>query len=122
MGPCLPQNPPMPALRLLLIPAFAVSVCGLALAQTVTRSVLVINAADRPIFALRIGHADTGTWSDDLFGLTDVLGVHAGRTVALPIDESTCAYDLEATYPDGHASLLRNVDVCSTPRIVFDGS
>lgn len=89
------------------------------LAALASRSVLIVNAGDDAIFALRIGHAAQSDWGDDLLGMTGVIDVSRGRTIRVRFDPATCAYDLQATYRNGTVVIKRDVNLCAVERVDF---
>jgi len=93
------------------------------IAGHILAALLVVNAGDEPIFALRVGHdavaPAVAVWSDDLLPFDDVIGVSAGREVKIEVDPAACVQDLQATYRDGHAIVMKAVDLCTADRVDF---
>ena len=108
----------MHTIRVVAIFAMLIGSSGVV-AQANTRSVLVINAGNRPIFALRIGHATQKLWSADMLGFDRTIDVSSGVEVPIDFDPATCAYDIEATYGDGSVVVKHDVDLCSLRRLKF---
>ena len=85
--------------------------------------VFVLNEGNEPIFGLRIGEPATGknteVWSDDLLSFDRVIDVSEAQEVDMALNPSTCRYDIEATYRDGHIAIQRNIDLCRSQRILF---
>ena len=90
-----------------------------AQACATTRTVLILNAGDEPIFSLRIGHAAQHAWSADLLAFDQAIEVSSGSEVPIVFDPVTCAYDVQATYEDGSVAVKRNVDLCSVRHMKF---
>jgi|GEM_PF-3402310 len=95
-----------------------VAACG-AQAWATTRTVLILNAGDEPIFSLRIGHAAQHAWSADLLAFDQAIEVSSGVEIPIVFDPVTCAYDVQATYEDGSVAVKRNVDLCSVRHMKF---
>jgi hypothetical protein len=88
-------------------------------ATLASRSVLVVNAGDDAIFALRVGHVAAADWGDDMLGFADVIDVSRGRVIRIRYNPTTCAYDIQATYRSGTVVVMRNVNICTADRIDF---
>lgn len=99
--------------------AIAMAAACAAQAWATTRTVLILNAGDEPIFSLRIGHAAQHAWSADLLAFDQAIEVSSGSEVPIVFDPVTCAYDVQATYEDGSVAVKRNVDLCSVSHIKF---
>lgn len=79
------------------------------------RTLDVVNAGSETIYALRIGHRLSGEWSDDVL---DFQVIDVGTQRRLPVLlESTCWYDVQASYRDGHVAEIDDVDLCKPHRI-----
>lgn len=107
--------------RLIHIAAAIALVASLfgAHAQARERRILVVNASDEPIYAIRVGHADQNSWGADVLAFNEVIDVSRGRDLDLPFDPSDCSYDVAATYHDGLVVVLRNIDLCSVNELRF---
>jgi hypothetical protein len=103
-----------------LVTAFVCAVCLFGgRADAGDRRLLVINASDEPIYAVRIGNADEHKWGPDLLPFNDVIDVSRGREVHIRFDPTDCVHDLAATYHDGLVVVIRNVDICTTTQVSF---
>lgn len=88
---------------------------ALVLVAAVTlRDVTVVNRMDTAIFSLRVGRSQENTWSDDLLGFANVIDVSRGVVVHVPIDSTTCTYDVQATLRGGAVVVIPSVDLCAT--------
>ena len=90
------------------------------------RDVTVANRAGRALQGLHIVPAGRGgpLEGDDGWGV-DRMGSEMapdGSTFRLRIRLPACAADLRATYEDGTAEAKRDLDVCATNPVAFDGS
>jgi hypothetical protein len=95
-------------------------IAAVALIATLSsRSVLVVNAGDDAIFAVRVGHVAPADWSADILGFSDVIDVSRGLVLRIPYDPATCTYDLQATYRNGSVVVKRNLNLCTIDRIDF---
>ncbi|HTA40359.1 MAG TPA: hypothetical protein VK760_14845 [Candidatus Acidoferrales bacterium] len=103
--------------------AFVAAIAAIALlavpARASTRRVLVLNQGNAAIMYLRVGSAANAKWSADLLGYDDAIAVGRGMDVAIDVDDTTCTYDLQATYDDGTTQVAPSVDLCSTDRVSF---
>ena len=90
-----------------------------ASAQASERRLLVVNASDEPIFAVRIGNAAQNAWGRDLLPFNDVIDVSRGRELKVTYDETQCTQDIAATYRDGLVVVLRSVDLCNATQLSF---
>lgn len=98
--------------------AFAcAALLSVAAASAADHRVLVLNAAESPIFAVRIGHAEENAWGPDLLPFNDVVDVSRGRELRLPPDLTDCSYDVSATFGDGTSVVLRDVDLCTVTEL-----
>ena len=110
--------------RTAIIPALALAfgaacVAAGSAAGGPAHRLLVLNGGNEPIFTLRTAPAGQTAWGPDLLQ-TDVIDVSRGKDVTIVLDGATCAYDVEAAYPDGHVQVRAAVDLCSAGRISFD--
>ncbi|MHB8147893.1 MAG: hypothetical protein ACYDGM_11630 [Vulcanimicrobiaceae bacterium] len=103
----------------LTFPALVMALACLTQASAKTRVVLVVNAGNAPIFSLRIGHAAQKAWSGDLLAFNQAIDVSSGVELPINFDPVTCAYDVQATYEDGHVAVKRDIDLCSVRRLNF---
>lgn len=87
-----------------------------ASATPMQRSLDIINAGIQPVYAIRIGHRATGTWSADLLGPTGVVDVGAEQSVRVQLQD-TCWYDVRFRYRDGRGGELDDVDLCSAVHV-----
>lgn len=94
---------------------------ALLLALALARDVVFVDAGARPIYSLRVGHARSGSWTDDLLGFAGVVDVSSGREVRVPVDDRDCLLDIRATFDDGNAVVLTDVDLCHTPVVRIPG-
>lgn len=108
------RPPPRSWLFLILGPALAVPVCTAAAPEL--RPLDFINAGTQPVYAIRIGHRATGTWSGDLLGPTQVVDVGDAQRISVPLAQS-CWYDVQFDYRDGVAGEVDDVDLCSASRV-----
>ncbi len=92
---------------------------ALLVAAFTTRSLLIVNAGDDAIFALRVGHAAQAEWGDDILGVTEVVDVSRGRMIRISFDSAACTYDLQATYRNGTVVVKRDVNLCTAERVDF---
>lgn len=82
------------------------------------RRLLVVNESDQVIYAIRLGHdVDPPEWSADLLPFNDVIDVSAGREFKIGVDPAACVSDVQATYQDGQAVVVKDVDLCTTDRV-----
>lgn len=79
--------------------------------------VLVLNEGEEPIYTVNRS-LGAGTWSADLLGMTQVIGIGEGFWMRLPVSPSSCAATLQATYPDGHTAVA-GFDLCAGGRVIF---
>lgn len=93
---------------------------ALLMAALAMRQVLIVNRGDDAIFNIRIGH--DSSWGDDLLGFDGVIDVSQGRTVKIPLDPSTCVYNVQVTYRHGAVVVMRDIDVCKTDRLEIPGA
>ncbi len=93
---------------------------ALLVATVTSRPILVVNAGDDAIFALRVGHAQQAAWGDDVLGFSEIIDVSRGRVVRMPFDPSACRYDVAATYRNGAVVVKRDVNLCTVTRIDFE--
>jgi len=105
-----------------VLTALAFATAGSRAAGLQTRAILVVNGGNEAIFSLRLGHASTDppVWSADLLPFDGVIDVSEGRDVTVPVDPAACTADLQATYKDGHAIVVQDVDLCTADRVDFD--
>ncbi len=103
-------------LFLLLGPALTLPVFGFARAARAQRTLAFINAGAEPVYAIRIGHHETGAWSEDLLGSTDVVDVGDAQNVRVDLG-GTCWYDVRFEHRGGAAQEIDGVDLCSVTRI-----
>lgn len=94
----------------------ALTVFKPAAAAPPLRALDFINVGTQPVYAIRIGHRSTGTWSDDLLGPSSVVDVGDAQRVRVRLQE-TCWYDVRFEYRDGPAGELHDVDLCSANRV-----
>jgi len=86
------------------------------------RHILVLNEGNEAIFNLRIGQPGgngSEVWSDDLLSFDRVIDVSEAQELDIALDPSTCRYDVEAVYRDGHIVMRHGIDVCHVQRITF---
>jgi len=95
------------------------ALCGAAPSSiTLGTRVLVLNEGEEPIYTVSRS-LDGGTWSADLLGMTQVIGIGEGLWMRLPANRSSCAGTLQATYPDGHTA-VGAIDLCAAGgRVIF---
>ena len=84
------------------------------------RSLVVINASQRPVYQLRISPTDTEQWGNDRLGNAVItpggsFRVALGRT-------AECVFDVQVTYDDVSSEERSQVDVCRVRSVTFDGS
>lgn len=94
------------------------ALCGAAPSSITPRTlILVLNEGEEPIYTVNRSLAG-GTWSADLLGMTQVIGIGEGLWMRLPANPSSCAAALQAAYPDGHTAVAP-VDLCAGGRVIF---
>jgi len=105
-----------------VLAALALASAGSRAADLRTRTILVVNQGNEAIFALRLGHAAAvpPVWSSDVLPFDRVIEVSEGRDVTISVDPAACTADLQATYKDGHAIVVPNVDLCTADRVDFE--
>ena len=86
----------------------------LLLAVALMRPIVFVDAGARPVYGIRIGHAEAATWTDDLLGFAGTLDVSTGREVRVPLDDRDCILDVRATFDDGTVVVLHAMDLCHT--------
>jgi hypothetical protein len=89
-------------------------------ATLAVRPVLIVNAGDDAIFSLKVGHAASSSWGDDVLGFSGVIEVSRGRVIRVSFDAAQCVYDLQATYRNGSVVVKHDVDLCKADRIDFE--
>lgn len=112
---------PKPLAVLGLFAAVAlVSAAGSRAAGLSTHRILVVNEGNEAIFSLRLGH-DTPppVWSSDVLPFDEVIDVSQGREIVVGVDPANCTADLQATYRDDHAVVVKDVDLCTADRVDF---
>ena len=103
-------------LFLIVGPALALGVCKAARSAPEQRSLSIVNAGTEPVYAIRIGHRATGSWSADLLGSTQVVDVGESQRVKIELRD-TCWYDVRFEYGDGHTGEMDGLDLCSATRL-----
>ena len=78
---------------------------------------MVLNEGEEPIYTMARSLRD-GSWSPDLLGMTEVIGIGEGRWMRLPLDPAACETTLQAVYQDGH-TVVSSVDLCTGGRAIF---
>ena len=83
------------------------------------REAIVINRSGLRIDVINMSETADNDWGSDRLG-REVL--NSGEGVRVPLANSrACRYDLRVVYADRRFEERMNVDLCTEPRVVFDG-
>lgn len=94
---------------------FALLLADAAAPDLLPSTLDVVNAGSETVYSLRIGHRSSGEWSDDVLN-SQVIDVGTQRRLPVML-QSTCLYDVQASYRDGHVAEIDDVDLCKPHRI-----
>ncbi len=89
-----------------LAPGYAADLAG-------ARKIGIVNGTRTAMIALRTRESQTGAWQADLLD-NGPLGIHKQIDFEIPA-HSTCFFDLNAMFEDGHRVTKMHVNLCRSP-------